>query len=355
MPRRIGHWLLTLLLPLLLAATLLLSGTAQPVEPRRGLNGWTIDAPLPEHRTVRLLFGGDVMLARGVLAECRERGDYAWPLREIAPLSTAADLFFCNLESLFCETPALHPPHLLFQLPADSLAALTAAGVDAVSLANNHAGNVGAAGMVFSRELLEDAGIACCGGGRDLAEAHAPAILDLDGLRVALLAYTSAASLTAGESTPGHSAWGLDLLERDIAALPADIDLLVVSHHGGVEYRRRPTELQRVFARRAVELGADVVVGHHPHVLEPMEIVDGALVCHSLGNLAMDQDWNPTTMLTALIEVRCRGGTPRRVIVHPLVISAEHQPRPADGAAAAEILERLGVADRCLVVRAGVE
>lgn len=347
---RIGHWLLTLLLPLLLAATLLLSGTAQPVEPRRGLSAWTIDAPLAEHRTVRLLFGGDVMLARGVLAECRERGDYTWPLREIAPLSTAADLFFCNLESLFREHPLAHPPHLLFQLPADSLAALTAAGIDVVSLANNHAGNVGAAGMAFSRELLENAGIACCGGGRDLAEAHAPAILDLDGLRVALLAYTSAASLTAGESTPGHSAWGLDLLERDIAALPADIELLVVSHHGGVEYRRRPTELQLAFARRAVELGADVVVGHHPHVLEPMELVDGALVCHSLGNLAMDQDWNPTTERTALIEVRCRGGRPRRIVVHPLLISSDYQPRPADEKTAAEVLERLGLDGGRLVV-----
>ncbi len=333
-----------------LTGLVVILSTCAEQEPPRVLVGWGEFAPLPEHRVVRLLLGGDVMLARKVGAECERRGDQAWPFREIAELTNAADLFCCNLESLFSEHPLSRPPHLLFQLPAERLTALTTAGVDAVCLANNHTGNVGAAGVVFSRELLEGAGIACAGAGQNLAEAHRPAQFEQGGLRIALLAYTALASLTAGPDSPGHTAWGYDVLKRDIAALPADIDLLIVSQHAGVEYNPGSTAQQRAFAQRAVELGADIVLGHHPHVLEPVEIVQGAVVCHSLGNLVMDQPWNPDTEYGALIELRCRDGGVRRLVVHPLHLSADYQPLPADADQTAEVLRRLGLNEASLVV-----
>lgn len=348
--KRFGEWLLTLTLLVLLTGALLVNGTERSSRPELGLVGWRLEEPLPEHRVLRLLFGGDVMLARRVRTVSRRHADYAWPFREISGLTNSADIFFVNLESLFSPSPRPDPPHLLFQLSQRSLEALSAAGVDVVSLANNHTGDVGPAGVTYSRKLLEAAGIAACGAGADITEAHRPAILEAQGHRVAYLAYTSLASLTAGHHRPGHSAWGLELLERDIAALPGDVDLIVVSHHGGVEYASRPTELQRAFARRAVELGADVVVGHHPHVLQPLEVIGGSVALHSLGNLAMDQPWNPLTEKTALVELRTRGGVPRRLIVHPLRISAEFQPLPAGEETADWIGRRLGLPPGQLVL-----
>jgi len=313
------------------------------IRPPRGLQTYGALAPPPETATTSIVLCGDVMLARGVREKSETAGDTAWPFRQNLYLTVNADVAFANLESLFSENPAPNPTHLVFQLRPEQVEALRVAGFDALSVANNHAGNVGRAGMAFTVDLLRSEGIAPSGGGHNLAEAHRPALVAAPRLTVAFCSYTAAASLQAAEDAPGHTGWGLDLLREDLARAEDEADVLVVSLHAGNEYAPRENALQRDFAHAAIDAGADIVVGHHPHVLEPIEIYRGRLICYSLGNYVFDQPWNYDAGQTAAVEVLLRGDEPRRAYIHPLRTNEDYQPEPVEGLAAEEVLRRLGL------------
>src|SRR4030042_1918297 len=138
------------------------------IAPPRGLQVAGAVTPPAETATTCLVLCGDVMLARGVRDRSDRVGDTAWPFRNNLFLTANADVAFANLESLFSESPDPNPAHLEFQLRPEQVEALRVAGFDVVSLANNHAGNVGRAGMAYTVDLLRAHGIAPSGGGRDL-------------------------------------------------------------------------------------------------------------------------------------------------------------------------------------------
>ncbi|MCD4734289.1 CapA family protein [bacterium] len=343
MKRPLPFWISLVLLPV--AAALLwlaLDYVAEQELPARGLVGYADFTPSEELRVYSLVLCGDVMLARKVRKVAELRNDPAWAFRRNLFLTATADIAFANLESLFKENPNLRPDHLSFQLKEEQLPALQVAGFDVLSLANNHTSNVGRDGVAFSLDILRQAGIEPCGAGRDLDEAHQPAIIRRDDLTVAFLAYAGASSLTAGANSAGHSAWGMGYLREDVAAVRDEVDLVVVSLHLGSEYAPQPNAIQVSFARGAIDAGADIVAGHHPHVLEPIELYNGGLICYSLGNYVFDQEWNYDAQQTAAIEVLIRGGELQRALIHPLTINLDYQPEPAN-ASAGEILQRLGV------------
>jgi poly-gamma-glutamate synthesis protein (capsule biosynthesis protein) len=343
MKRGVSPWWFSLV-ALALVSALVWAGLffgSRLIRPTRGLQAYGAVAPPPETATTSLVLCGDVMLARGVRDRSERMEDTAWPFRQNLFLTANADVAFANLESLFSENPEQDPAHLEFKLRPEQVEALRVAGFDVVSLANNHAGNVGRAGMAFTVNLLRSNGIAPSGGGHNLAEAHRPAVVATPRLTVAFCSYTAAASLVAAEDAPGHTAWGLDLLREDLARAEGEADVVVVSLHAGDEYAPRENGLQRDFAHAAIDAGADIVVGHHPHVLEPIEVYRGRLICYSLGNYVFDQPWNYDSSQTAAVEVLLRGDEPRRAYIHPLRINADFQPEPVDGLAAEEILGRL--------------
>jgi len=336
-------WLPWLFLPMSLGLLgLILGFVAEQQLPRRGLVGYAGFTPSEELRVYSLVLCGDVMLARKVRDFAELHDDPAWAFRRNLFLTAGADIAFANLESLFKENPNPRPDHLSFQLKPEQLSALQVAGFDVLSLANNHTSNVGRDGVAFSLDILRRAGIEPCGAGRNLDEAHQPVLIRRNDLTVAFLAYTGASSLTAGANSAGHSAWGIDLLRRDIAAVRDEADLIVVSLHAGGEYAPQPNALQISFAHAAIDAGADIVAGHHPHVLEPIELYNGGLICYSLGNYVFDQAWNYDAQQTAAVEVLIRGGKLQRALIHPLIINLDYQPEPAN-ASAGEILQRLGV------------
>ncbi|MCX7021934.1 MAG: CapA family protein [bacterium] len=345
MTRRVPPWWMSLV-ALALVSALVWAGLffgSKLIGPTRGLRAYGAVTPPHETATTSLVLCGDVMLARGVRDQSERMEDTAWPFRQNLFLTANADVAFANLESLFSEHPDPNPAHLEFQLRPEQVEALQVAGFDVLSLANNHAGNVGRAGMAFTVDLLRSNGIAPSGGGHNLAEAHRPAIVATPKLTVAFCSYAAAASLVAADDAPGHTAWGLDLLREDLARAAEEADVVVVSLHAGDEYAPGENNLQRNFAHTAIDLGADIVVGHHPHVLEPIEVYRGRLICYSLGNYVFDQPWNYDAGQTAAVEVLLRGDEPRRAYIHPLRINADFQPEPVDGLAAEEILRRLGL------------
>lgn len=231
---------------------------------------------------------GDV----GVLGAARRRAAReGWdaPFAALRPHAAAADLAFANLEFPVGERSWVRPGRAdeFFHDP-EVPAALVRAGFRVVSLANNHMMDCGERGLARTLETCRAAGLATAGAGADLAAAREPAVLEARGARVVLLAYAAAARDAAGPSSPGVAPLEPGLLAEDLARWRPRADVLVVSAHWGSMYVDYPPPRVRELARVLAEGGADVVLGHHPHVLQGAERRGRTLVLYSLGDAVFD-------------------------------------------------------------------
>lgn len=260
---------------------------------------WIV-APQP----IELVFGGDVAFGRVVAGQVRPIGGSA-PLAGVVATFTSADLAFVNLECALSDAPPQSGGVRLVASPA-AAAHLAAAGIDVVSLANNHALDAGVAGLETTRAALAAAGVVPIGAGPDGA-ATRPHVVTIRGTRVAWLAATDRQNATARATDRSANVAYLPPraleaeLTRRVAA--ADADIVIVSIHWGQELRKEPTLAQRDLARALVAAGANIVVGHHSHVVQPMERVGDGIVFYSLGNLLFDMR-EPRAREGALARVR---------------------------------------------------
>ncbi|HEX7919237.1 MAG TPA: CapA family protein [Gemmatimonadales bacterium] len=261
-------------------------------------------SPVP----VRLLFTGDILLSREVAVEMRATGRSPWGA--IAPFLSAADWTGGNLEGAFgpdrdCRTA---PDAPCFAFPDSTARLLARAGFDALSVENNHAADLGAAGRLHTREVLAAAGVM----GADFA--HSPAFIRVGERTIALIAVDLIPGAdSAVQAIPSVALSQKLRLARTLA------DLVVVSVHWGRELTEWPSKEQQDAAEWLVEQGADLIVGHHPHVIQPPDCIHGHPVFYSLGNHVFDQR-DPVTKLGLLADctigddrLRCAGvGTTTR-------------------------------------------
>ena len=292
-----SFFLPTLLPTLLLAACQPRFPWTGPAETSAPAEAPEIPLSLDGARTpgpVTLLACGDVLLSRTV-AEMIDRHGYRWPFRHVRDLVTSADLAFCNLENpaSFLGRPYPgKPADVTFRAAPGALFSLAWAGFDVVSLANNHMNDYGPAAIRETLDYLDLLGIARAGAGFDEASARAPAVLEVRGSRVAFLAYAEGIwrVLPAASERPGVALADPSRLASDIASLrkTARPDYVVVSVHWGEEHERHPRQTQRDFGRAAIDAGADLVLGHHPHVLQSLERYGEGLIVYSLGNFVFD-------------------------------------------------------------------
>jgi gamma-polyglutamate biosynthesis protein CapA len=164
------------------------------------------------------------------------------------------------------------------------------AGFDALSLANNHSGDYGLEALVDTFDLLEQAGIAVVGAGRTITEAQQMRVLDVNGLRVGILAANQIppTSFSAADDRPGHLFPDVDTLAELVAEGRHHADVVLVSCHWGIEYASYPSAAQHRLGRALAEAGAALVIGHHPHVIQGLEIGAHSLIAYSLGNFVFD-------------------------------------------------------------------
>lgn len=249
----------------------------------------------PPERTATLLFAGDFLPHTPVVAAARGPGghDFTAMLDAVASVVSAADVAVCHLEVPISRPGKPVSGYPLFSAPSEAPAALADAGFDACSTASNHSLDRGFDGLSATLEALDAAGIGHSGTGRTEDEATAPAWYDAAGVRVAHLSYTYG---TNGIPLPGHAPWSVRLLDPGtvaadaVLARAAGADLVVVSTHWGDEYRQEPTAAQRAVAEEVTRSGhVDLVVGHHAHVPQPAERVNGRWVVFGLGNLLSNQ------------------------------------------------------------------
>jgi poly-gamma-glutamate synthesis protein (capsule biosynthesis protein) len=298
---------------------------------------------------VRLHAVGDVGIVGRVARELADRPP-PHPFQGIMPALAAADIVFGNLEIPFSGGAriASHESAEL-ETPEAAVDRLSAAGFHVLSIANNHVMDFGATGLSRTREILEARGIACVGAGADLAEARRPVLLERKGLRVGFLAYSTPYAGSARPDRPGAAPLELDLVREDLARLRRAADRVVVSVHFGMMYLEHPTPDDMVIARAIREAGADVVVGHHPHVLQGIEASAQGIIAYSLGELVFDPRAGNyyarvarDTRRRSLI-LRADLGRDTTELVTPLPTSSgdDHCPRLVEGADAEAALEKL--------------
>ena len=256
---------------------------------------------------VRIVFGGDVMLGRGVASLAAHRP--AAVLAGVAVHLQAADLAVANLESPLTTRPHLlgHGPNALEARPATARI-LAAAGFDALALANNHAGDAGPQTVPDTLRALHRAGLRAIGAGATPAAAFAPVVLTARGLRIAFLSFDDTGEgPRAGPSRPGVAWWSAARARAAVRRARVEADVVVVGLHGGSDYEPTTDPWLLHLGRLLAGWGADVVWGTGPHVVQPVELVHGAggrtaVVATSLGNLLFDQHI-PGTRTGALLEV----------------------------------------------------
>lgn len=279
------------------------------------------ETPPPPPIFNRLVFGGDVMLSRYVGALAEAKKDPAWPLRGIASLFSAADIAFVNLEAPFSDHGPPPRKGMVFKTAPDMIAALDLAGIDVVSTANNHSRDCGAYGIGFTLGLLAQHGIAAVGTGTTGDAAHDGVVLERHGVRFGFLAYTFDQSNGNYKDKDDRVAM-LDekRVAQDIAALSRHADVVIVSMHAGIEYQPKPNEAQQRFARAAIDAGAKLVIGHHPHVIQPVEEYRGGVIFYSLGNLVFDQFQRRETQKGLIVQALFAGTTLLKYDVIPVDI-----------------------------------
>ncbi|MFA4872336.1 MAG: AmmeMemoRadiSam system protein B [Patescibacteria group bacterium] len=262
------------------------------------------DAP-EKRKAATLLFAGDVMLSRAVGDAMILRKDWCWPFRLSSAYTRKADIFFGNLEGpISARGKSVGSPYP-FRADPKAAEGLSCAGFDVMSVANNHIGDWSRAAAEDTFRILQENNIAYAGGGFDVSEAHAAKVIEANGAKFGFLAYTPYAprSIIASEHESGVAAFSVTGMVDDIKAAKIASDAVIVSLHFGDEYARAENANQRNWAHAAIDAGAKLVIGHHPHVVQRVEQYKDGYIAYSLGNFVFDQTFSSHVMEGLLLKV----------------------------------------------------
>jgi len=288
-----------------------------------------------------LIFTGDILLANraGLLAAAEGPGALLAEVRE--PLRQAS-VAVGNLECALATQGRPASKDFTFRAHPSTARALSEAGYDVLTLANNHSVDYGPAALLETMATLQQQGLLAVGAGRDRQEARRFLVVERGSppVRIALLAFSNMlpASFYAGADRPGTNPALASSIREDVSAARSRADVVIVLMHWGQELSPAPSASQRQLADLAVEAGADLVVGHHPHVLQGLEQRGHALVAYSLGNFVFPSrgESSRTMMLHYTVG---RDGAGRAEVI-PCVIEG-FSPRPATGEEREAVLARL--------------
>ncbi len=241
-----------------------------------------------ESRFLSIVAGGDVMVGHWTAPFLNKHGsDY--PYRNFSEVLQDADVAFGNLEAPLADTgSAVEDKKFTFKVPTRHAKGLKTGGFNLLSLANNHILDYGIGGLEQTLVALDNIGMAYAGAGLTLDDAWQPAVVETRVGKVALLAFamTFPTEFWATDEQGGTAYPYEKRLIRYLEYLEQQADFTVVSFHWGTEKKTTPNDYQIYFARLAIDHGADLILGHHPHVLQGLEIYKNRLIAYSLGNLA---------------------------------------------------------------------
>jgi len=280
---------------------------------------------------IKLVFVGDIMLDRGVALKVSKRGggDWRFPFLKISDYLKNADLVFGNLEGPLSDRGRKTGSIYSFRMKPEAVSGLIFSNFKIVSLANNHALDYGVEALVQTFEVLKEAGIEYVGAGLNFEEAYFPKIITIKNKKFCFLAFTN----LGGEFwRPKEIEPGLAYIENPEEIEPFlkkaknSCDFVIVSLHAGTEYSKEPDDFQLNFARKAFETGANLVIGHHPHVLQKFFRYQQGYFISSLGNFIFDQNFSKDTMEGGILEVEIRGNKIVGVSLKRIRLNEDFQP-----------------------------
>jgi hypothetical protein len=322
------------------------------------------DAAFDPAATWTMFAGGDILLDRGVYQTIRVDGRgvdfpfdggtaeitghtccsaFGWkqPVTKrtgdagaMRDLIQGADLALANFENPAPDRVRWHTKGTVFSADPSILDGLVDAGLDYVSLANNHIGDAGDNGILQTIANLKDRGLAYSGAGKDNAAARKPAMLEANGIKVAVLGYDAIArAYFAEKGDAGSSRLTLTRARNDIEdARAAGADIVIVFPHWGTEYQYEPFRGQQQLARDIIDAGADMIIGNHAHYAAAMEVYEGKPIWYALGNFIFDQTWSEPTMEGITLELTFHGKALVQARMRPHIILDKAQPNFLDPA-----------------------
>jgi poly-gamma-glutamate synthesis protein (capsule biosynthesis protein) len=234
-------------------------------------------------------FAGDVMMDRGIERTLQNTGIY--PFFDVHDLLNDSTFTFVNLETSVSRIGERVNKLYTFKSRPETLSYLTNAGINIVSLANNHTMDYGTIALIHTISNLDVYGIMHTGAGMNIDEATTPVILETNGIKIGVLAYGDIypISLYARENRPGVAGIYIDRMISNIQTLRESVDFVVVSLHWGIEYDDFIQPVQQRIAYRLIDNGANLIIGHHPHVLQGIERYNDGMIFYSMGNFIFDQ------------------------------------------------------------------
>lgn len=279
-----------------------------------------------ESGVVSITFGGDTFMDK-IFGEASEYMGVDYPWEEISPIFKMSDIGFVNLETCISDRGKLEKPiDLGFRTSSDKLSGYKNAGINIVSCANNHIGDYGKTALTDTIENVEKNGICCIGAGENSDVAKKAAFVDGNGVRVGFVAYSNIIpnkKWIATEDTPGLSAVTEENLKsvlEDVKAYNDMCDVLVVCVHWGTEHTQVVTDFQEKLGHNLIDNGADLVIGSHPHCLQPIEFYKDKPIFYSTGNLLFLQQ-NDMAKRTAVFRVEFDKGGYLKGYIYPVYIS----------------------------------
>jgi poly-gamma-glutamate synthesis protein (capsule biosynthesis protein) len=308
--------------------------------------------------------GGDILLDRGVYETVRVKGrgvdfpfdggtaeitsryccsSFGWELPRtkrtgnkgaVRDLISGADLAIANFENPAPNRVRWHTKGTIFSADPGIIDGLVDAGIDYVGIANNHIGDAAKAGIAQTIANLKKRGLAYSGAGKDEAAARTPAMLEVNGQTVGILAYDKIARYYfATDDTAGSAPLTLKRVAKDIKdARAAGADVVIVFPHWGTEYQDGPFATQQALAHDIIDAGADMIIGNHAHWAAAMEVYEGKPIWYALGNFVFDQTWSEPTMEGITLELTFHGSDLVQVRLRPHIILDKAQPNFLDPA-----------------------
>jgi len=299
----------------------------------------------PVEEPVRIAFVGDILLAASVEKLMRREG-FDYPYAMALPYLQEPDLTIGNLENPITTrgTPAENKKYV-FKGSPELLPSLREAGIDFVSLANNHTLDQGVEGLLDTIDHLNETNLKHAGAGRNDEEAFKPAVFDVKGMSIAVFSLSRVVpevSWKADKNHPGvaetyDSRRAVEAIER----ARESHDLIIVYAHWGEELSRKPREIEKQLARAYIDAGADLVVGSHPHVLQGFEHYNGRWIAYSLGNFIFNVTKNEDTRDTGVLNAVCTKDGACELQFVPMRAIEPSRPEPLKGEARQAMLDLL--------------
>lgn len=294
---------------------------------------------------VSLVAVGDISYSRGVERIIKKEKDVNYPFLKIQDYLKNADLVFGNLETPITQGAEIPDFEMIFRSNPGTEQALKQAGFSVLSLANNHIPNFGEKGLKDTFNYLDNAGIKYVGAGNNEQEANQPIYIEKNGIKFAFLAYNDTdvvpAFYEASNNRAGTAFMRIDKMTEAVKEVKQKSDFVIVSMHSGTEYTDKPNDSQINFAHAAIDAGANLVIGHHPHVVQTLEKYKGKFIFYSLGNFVFDQPQKQETKEGLAIKVYFEKDEINKISLLPVVMENLAQPRTADTGEAEKILKRL--------------